>query len=381
MSTGILRSKLIPGLFVLICICALCFYWKEHILTKTQLASELLKVGVSKNKDGEPKLKLILLWSATCVDAANRWHRIDKIGHEGFVENKCKHQNCNITIDVAELQRADVVVFLDNKLGTGWPEIRYPHQLYVHLLTERPGPWHQWLGDYDDKINVSMNYRQDADIHYNWLGYHERDEALPGSYVIKYPMRNKTGDVAWAVSHCNAESKRDDYAAELAKYISVDVYGECGNLTCPIRHKCREFLEKDYKFYLAFENVMCDGYATEKVFAYMDFELVPIVLGKFDYKKGTPPHSVIDIRDYASPKELAKYLKYLSSNETAYYEYFQWKQKYEVPSSKQSMYCALCDGINDPKFAKGVPAGGYYNWWFGACDNEYIDRMRAKGGW
>ena len=60
---------------------------------------------------------------------------------------------------------------------------------------------------------------------------------------------------------------RLEYARELSKYISVDIYGSCSNKTCPrTNSKCFSMLDTDYKFYLAFENSNCRDYITEKFF-------------------------------------------------------------------------------------------------------------------
>ena len=48
------------------------------------------------------------------------------------------------------------------------------------------------------------------------------------------------------------------------RYISVDTYGQCGELKCD--SCCFQTLQKDYKFYLAFENSNCRDYITEKLF-------------------------------------------------------------------------------------------------------------------
>jgi glycoprotein 3-alpha-L-fucosyltransferase len=74
--------------------------------------------------------------------------------------------------------------------------------------------------------------------------------------------------VAWFVSNCGARNGRLQYARELSKYISVDVYGACGTKKCPrtTANKCFDMLDKDYKFYLAFENSNCKDYITEKFF-------------------------------------------------------------------------------------------------------------------
>ncbi len=79
-------------------------------------------------------------------------------------------------------------------------------------------------------------------------------------------FKSKQKLVAWFVSNCHSWSKRELYVKELQKFIPVDIYGPCGNLSCP-RNKeaeCDAMLERDYKFYLSFENSICHQYTTEK---------------------------------------------------------------------------------------------------------------------
>ena len=61
--------------------------------------------------------------------------------------------------------------------------------------------------------------------------------------------------VAWFVSNCGASNKRLDYAQELRKHISVDIFGACGEKKCgrSQHSNCQDMLRKNYKFYLAFE--------------------------------------------------------------------------------------------------------------------------------
>jgi glycoprotein 3-alpha-L-fucosyltransferase len=74
--------------------------------------------------------------------------------------------------------------------------------------------------------------------------------------------------VAWFVSNCGARNRRLQYAHDLQKHISVDIYGACGTKKCPrsTAAKCFDMLDRDYKFYLAFENSNCKDYITEKFF-------------------------------------------------------------------------------------------------------------------
>lgn len=54
----------------------------------------------------------------------------------------------------------------------------------------------------------------------------------------------------------------------LQQYVEVDIYGKCGSLKCQRsqQRECYRMLERDYKFYLAFENSLCADYVTEKFF-------------------------------------------------------------------------------------------------------------------
>ena len=62
-----------------------------------------------------------------------------------------------------------------------------------------------------------------------------------------------------------------------------------------------EMIERNYKFYLAFENSICRDYATEKLYNALLFHTVPIVYGGADYKAiGLPSNSYIDVRNFNS---------------------------------------------------------------------------------
>ncbi len=71
------------------------------------------------------------------------------------------------------------------------------------------------------------------------------------------------------ISNCNVLNGRMEYIEKLKGHnITVDVYGRCGTLSCPMskQNSCFEMLKKTYKFYLAFESDNCRGYITEKLF-------------------------------------------------------------------------------------------------------------------
>ena len=105
-------------------------------------------------------------------------------------------------------------------------------------------------------------------------------------------------------------------------------------------------LEVKYKFYLSFENSLCEDYVTEKFFNILNYNLVPIVLGGANYSKFAPVKSFIDVRDFKSIAHLAEYIKYLDQNETAYSEYFEWKNYFSVVDEDvKKGFCHLCQVI------------------------------------
>jgi alpha-1,3-fucosyltransferase len=103
----------------------------------------------------------------------------------------------------------------------------------------------------------------------------------PSEDLLKQLMSNqkvnyaagKTKMASWMVSNCGSRvrSSRQDLVRLLQRYIQIDVYGECGNLTCPktedesnSSEECRDMAGQNYKFYMALENSLCREYITEK---------------------------------------------------------------------------------------------------------------------
>ena len=67
------------------------------------------------------------------------------------------------------------------------------------------------------------------------------------------------------MSNCNARSNRQEYVKILGNYTTVDIFssnGRCGGTDACPRAKnydvCYDTIERDYKFYLAFENQICE---------------------------------------------------------------------------------------------------------------------------
>lgn len=63
-----------------------------------------------------------------------------------------------------------------------------------------------------------------------------------------------------------------------------------------------------------------------------------------DYAKYAPEGSYINVEDFDSPLELAKYLMFLDKDDVLYNEYFQWRGTGQVTKIQRSTFvkCARC---------------------------------------
>ncbi|OXA64510.1 Glycoprotein 3-alpha-L-fucosyltransferase A [Folsomia candida] len=213
-----------------------------------------------------------------------------------------------------------------------------------------------------------------------WLASYWRGSDIP---VLLYELMEKTGGgqdgvyeqlpnyeehlgvrklVAGLISNCYfVKNDRLGYIHQLEKYMRIDLYGRCGNLTCP--ENCTTFLQQNYKFYLAFENCNCEDYVTEKFFMTAILNgIVPVVMGpsRQSYESFAPPSSFIHVDDFASPKELAQYLEILDKNDTLYQNYFAWRRK-PGPGwiishrSGQDFFCRVCGQLYYADFVPPPP--------------------------
>lgn len=151
----------------------------------------------------------------------------------------------------------------------------------------------------------------------------------------------------------------------------VDIYGRCGTLTCPSanRQDCYNMLNRDYKFYLAFENSNCKNYITEKLFENaLARNILPIVMGApiEEYQKYAPQQSFIHVDEFESPAELAQFLHILDKNDEEYNSYFAWKGTGQFVNNPNNFFCELCARLHDNKIMSNSQWVDDINeWWRG----------------
>jgi len=323
---------------------------------------------IPKNQDDSSvPLKKILLWNG-----ASAWGGL-KAGRGLFLKEKCPVSTCVLSTTRSEAESADIVLFKDHFTMPYFK--RSASQLWMLYLLECP--LHTQIFRQADIFNWTATYRTDSTVvapYERWQYYNEnvKTKAQDRNYAA-----NKTKQVAWFVSNCGARNGRLNYAKELAKYINVDIYGACGSKRCPraSANKCFSLLDKDYKFYLAFENSNCKDYITEKFFVNgLGHDILPIAMGArlSDYEKVSPYKSFLHVDQFAGPRELAAYLHKLDKDDQAYNQYFQWKGTGEFINTK--FWCRICSLLHaeDKKDQRSSFYRNINEWWRGdgTCDNR-----------
>ena len=250
----------------------------------------------------------------------------------------CPVEECKM-IGHTSKEKAGVFLFHSRDVPK-FPSTRLPHHKYIFFTREseiydRTRPL---------SYNLTMTYRLDSDIPMPYGAFKKLEK--PRRYTKNMDtILGKTKKIAWVVSHCRSNSNRAGYVKELKRHIDIDVYGKCGTLSCDTT-ECFSMINNIYKFYLAFENSICEDYITEKLYRTMEIGgIIPVVLGGADYSKLVPPHSVINVMDYPSPRALAEYLHKLDRNDTLYYEYFKWRDYYEL-APEEFRWCTLCEYLH-----------------------------------
>ncbi|KAF2364979.1 Glycosyl transferase family 10 [Trinorchestia longiramus] len=202
-------------------------------------------------------LKKILMYNGM-----NSWGM--KAGRGHFMKLKCPVDTCVLTGSRSEISSADAVVFKDHFSDPH--HSRDPNQIWIMYMLECP--LHTQHFSQPNVFNWTATYRHDSDLVAPYERYMYHDPFIKQrNQTISYAS-GKSRQVAWFVSNCGARNNRLQYAKELGRYIGVDIYGACGTKRCPRSSstRCFEMLNRDYKFYLAFENSNCRDYITEKFF-------------------------------------------------------------------------------------------------------------------
>ena len=277
----------------------------------------------------------------------------------------CEYSRCKIDFidNLVEKEEyfstADAILFQGGRMPKNPPKRASDEQVYVFVDNESPLHLHSdgyLFPSWNNVINWTMTYRLDSDMNYTYGDVKQRNASDAADVRKKnYTeiFRNKTKQAAWLVSDCVTEGKREKYVAKLKQFIKIDVYGRCGklkNCTKEEGKRCFQRIADDYKFYLSFENSVCEDYMSEKVFTWYNYDIISVVRGGRSYNQILPMNSYINTDTFKSISELGRFLRLLSLSETAYSSMLKLKDQFEVipgKIKKQEAYCELCKKLHN----------------------------------
>ena len=234
---------------------------------------------------------------------------------------------CIFTWNESMVRNYTDVYFWGNKPGNGCDN----HSLNFYSTMESPVRF-----PYESLENLKK-------AGYDITATMELDSDIPMLYMNKrvlnilkksksYPKRDDAM-MSFFISNCRSKD-RLDYLKELVKYnVTYHSFGKCLhnmdaiNIT-GVNNSDKGQIIKHYKFYFCFENSVYKDYVTEKVYHALMSGTVPIYYGAPNFADFVPKNSVVNVRAFSSPKELADYLVMLSNNETEYNKYHAWRKDF-----------------------------------------------------
>ena len=183
---------------------------------------------------------------------------------------KCLSGDFELTYDKQRFNESDLVIFHARNM----PNVKHlrtllatrpTSQRWVYALWESPNATPN-PAPLNGLFNSTWTYRTDSEFWSPYGSYEElsKDEKMQKTRNKDY-TQGKSELVAWLVGNCRAQP-RMAFVHELNKYVKVDVFGRCSRLfgekrRCPAPSS---ICLKKFKFYLSFENSLCEDYITEK---------------------------------------------------------------------------------------------------------------------
>jgi alpha-1,3-fucosyltransferase len=335
------------------------------------------------------KTKLILFWNKL-FDKQDFNFGIGK--QDVFRRQNCPVTNCETTDNKARLNESSMILFDIWKIDVEMlPKWRHESQRWIFHLYESQQRNIRHFAKLNGLFNMSATHRFNSNftpfyanlLHVVW------EKTAKYSYNFKPTkayLRDKSHFAFQIASNCQTPGKREFYISEMQKYARVDIYGKCGE-PCPNngdtwgQYDCKMVLAKKYKFYLSFENSICQDYITEKFFNTLKYNIVPVVYGHGPYERHVPKSAYINAFDFESPKHLVDHMLKVASNSTLYNSYFKWKQyiRYVHYPSTASI-CEMCIMLNLEQYygIKRSVIGDLNSFWNESSECKKLDTLTFK---
>ena len=348
------------------------------IVAATTVAGPARTTTLAVPASSSPSMSVIILsWTG-------EWYRRppDRLHH-------CGHLRCTYTWNLSTIDSASALLVhapdLHNaSIATRLIQDAKQRPLY-YVNDEVP---HWWTGDsYFQHYDIISTYDTLCDaprpyvLSHNTLrfvrgiGVEQSDKLRRDPLTLHSEVEKKRDSgmlrglapIAWFVSNCG--SGRSYMVAELMRHIPVDIYSSnhClgSNLSTNGRSDVEDvrLLRSSYLFYLSLENNNCKDYVTEKLSRPLLANVLPVVDGPDDYSPFLPhSRAAVRVDDFDTPAALARYLRYLTINVTAYLEHMDMRNlSRPFVMYNERAYSGRCTMCHNAYHAKlQIAANGVY---------------------
>ena len=257
---------------------------------------------------------------------------------------------CRFDKGTKDISDADMVLFSDievNRYMT--PPPRRPNQLWAFFSKEpQIKLTSKHISQWNGLFNYSATFVRDNEGSLHIFRAQIKRLQANGTMFFTPKPSMRPVRILWFVSHCSLpprtkriSSAREEYILELSRYVTIDIFTsnskECGRRFGNLVQNSKKGEPKmdDYMFYLSFENSLCKDYVSEKVWKVLESNstTIPIALGGTsieEYEAVTPPNSFLHVKNFTSPAALARHLQLVSTSDTAFHYYNQWRNEFQL---------------------------------------------------
>ncbi|XP_066963857.1 alpha-(1,3)-fucosyltransferase 10 [Macrobrachium rosenbergii] len=310
------------------------FFLVSCYLDENKDAGPVDNLATPPNVDSQGEENVVLWW--TPFTGIQGQSRTCSVGTCFFTENR----------NVVNEKTTKAVLFYGSDFNVEDLPLPRPLSQWWGVLHEE-SPKNQPLFDHDPVLklfNVTSTFRRNSSFpltlqHLVSIDIlTSTDEYFTLTEKTLFSERDDLAPIIYVQSDCDTPAERDNFVQELSKLIKIDSYGRClHNRDLPLHlqdaaatydHTDFRKLVSKYKFALAIENAACDDYITEKLWRPLSVGTIPIYWGSPSIIDWVPnPKSIIHIRDFDSPVELAQYLYAVLQNDTLYESFLEHKEK------------------------------------------------------
>lgn len=209
---------------------------------------------------------------------------------------------------------------------------------------------------------IGFNYLSFGDRYLRMPLYTTYDiELLATPKVIVPEVVLKRKFCSFVVSNPKGAPERERFFQLLSEYKQVDSGGRYkNNIGGPVLDK-NEFI-KNYKFNIAFENSICDGYTTEKIIEPMLVNSIPIYWGNKLVNLDFNPASFINTNNFHSLEAAVEHIVRLDQNDEEYLSLLSipWLNEKNYLDWKEQLSAFFEHIFNKPlSESKYIPTHGY----------------------